>query len=83
VLCSVPVRVGVLLPPEQYREELKELSHESTSLSLKSSNSFVVLRIWDVYPGSRILISIHPGSQTPDKKQQIKRRGKKFVLPFF
>jgi hypothetical protein len=41
-----------------------------------------VLRIRDVYPGSRILIFIHPGSRIPDlgsriQKQQQKREVKK------
>jgi hypothetical protein len=58
-----------------------------------------VLRIRDVYPGSRILIFTHPGSQIsnpgsriwdpgsqiPDPKTAIKERGgKKFVvIPFY
>jgi hypothetical protein len=39
-----------------------------------------VLRIWDVYPGSRILIFTYPGS-----KKATKERGEKFfvVIPFF
>jgi hypothetical protein len=53
---------------------------------------FTVLRIRDVYPGSRILISTHPGSQIPDLGSRIPdpktsmkdRSGKKFVvIPFF
>jgi hypothetical protein len=41
-----------------------------------------VLRIQDVYPGSRILIFTHPGSRIPDigsriQKQQQKREVKK------
>ncbi len=41
-----------------------------------------VLRIRDVYPGSRILIFTHPGSRIPDlgsriQKQQQKREVKK------
>ncbi len=42
-----------------------------------------VLRIQNVYPGSRILIFTHPGSRI--QKQQQKRRMKKkiFVIPFF
>jgi hypothetical protein len=47
-----------------------------------------VLRIRDVYPGSRILIFTHPGSRIPDpgsKNSTItKERGeKKFVIIFF
>jgi hypothetical protein len=46
-----------------------------------------VLRIRDVYPGSRILIFTHSdaGSQIPDPKTATKERGeKKFVIkPFF
>jgi hypothetical protein len=42
-----------------------------------------VLRMRDVYPGSRILIFIHPGSRI--QKQQQKRGVKKklVVIPFF
>jgi hypothetical protein len=49
-------------------------------LSLKA-----VLRIRDVYPGSRILIFVHPGSQIPDPKTATKERGEKklVVLSFF
>jgi hypothetical protein len=38
-----------------------------------------------VYPGSRILIFTHPGSQIPDPKTATKERGeKKFdVIPFY
>jgi hypothetical protein len=44
-----------------------------------------VLRIRDVYPGSRTLIFTHPGSLIPDPKTATKERGeKKFVvLPFY
>jgi hypothetical protein len=50
-----------------------------------------VLQIRDVYPGSRILIFTHPGSQIPDPgsripdpKTAIKERGEKklVVIPF-
>jgi hypothetical protein len=47
-----------------------------------------VLRIREVYPGSRILIFTNPGSRIPDlgsqiQKQQQKRGVKKFVvIPF-
>ncbi len=43
---------------------------------------FAVLRIWDVYPGNRILIFTHPGSRI--QKQQQERGEKKFVvIPFY
>jgi hypothetical protein len=44
-----------------------------------------LLRIRDVYPGSRILIFIHPGSRIPDPKTATKEKGEKefVVLPFF
>jgi hypothetical protein len=43
-----------------------------------------VLRIRDVYPGSRILIFTHPGSRIPDPKTATKERGeKKFVVITF
>jgi hypothetical protein len=42
-----------------------------------------VLRIRDVYPGSRILIFTHPGSRIPDPKTATKERGEKnFVITF-
>ncbi len=40
----------------------------------------LVLRIWDVYPGSGILIFLHPGYRI---KQQEKENGKKFVDTLF
>jgi hypothetical protein len=44
-----------------------------------------VLRIRDVYPGSRILIFTHPGSRIPDPKTVTKEGGEKnfFVKTFF
>jgi hypothetical protein len=44
-----------------------------------------VLRIRDVYPGSRILIFTHPGSRIPDPKTATKERGEKKldVKPFY
>jgi len=44
-----------------------------------------VLRIRDVYPGSRILIFIHPRSRNPDPTKAPKEEGENifFVLPFF
>ncbi len=36
-----------------------------------------VLRIRNVYPGSRILIFTHPGSRTLDPKTATKERGEK------
>ena len=44
-----------------------------------------VLRIRDVYPGSRILIFTHPGSRISDPKTATKERGEKKldVKPFY
>jgi hypothetical protein len=44
-----------------------------------------VLRIQDVYLGSRILIFTHPGSRISDPKTATKERGEKkiVVIPFF
>jgi hypothetical protein len=39
-----------------------------------------VLRIQDVYPGSRILIYTHPGSRISDPKTATKERGEKNLL---
>jgi hypothetical protein len=39
-----------------------------------------VLRIRDVYPGSRILIFTHSGSRIPDPKTATKERGGKNLL---
>jgi hypothetical protein len=39
-----------------------------------------VLRIRDVYPGSRILIFTHPGSLIPDPKTATKERGEKKLV---
>jgi hypothetical protein len=41
-----------------------------------------VLRIRDVYPGSRILIFTHPGSRIPDPKTATKERGEKKLLSY-
>jgi hypothetical protein len=38
-----------------------------------------VLRIRDVYPGSRILIFTHPGSRISDPKTATKERGEKKI----
>jgi hypothetical protein len=49
-----------------------------------------VLRIRDVYPGSRILIFTHPGSRIPDlgshipdPKTATKERGEKNLISYF
>jgi hypothetical protein len=46
---------------------------------------YPVLRIRDVYPGSRILIFTHPGSRIRDPKTATKERGEKklVVIPFY
>ncbi len=41
-----------------------------------------VLRIWDVYTGSRILIFTHPGSRI-QKQQQKRGVNKCVVIPFY
>jgi hypothetical protein len=53
------------------------LAERFSILSLKEHKNMYdsVLRIRDVYPGSRILIFIHPGSRIPDPKTAIKERG--------
>jgi DNA-directed RNA polymerase subunit N (RpoN/RPB10) len=38
-----------------------------------------VWRIWDVYPGSLILIFTHPGTRIPDPKKQQQKRGVKRI----
>jgi hypothetical protein len=44
-----------------------------------------VLRIQDVYPGSRILIFTHPGSRISDLKTATEERSEKqfVVIPFY
>jgi hypothetical protein len=63
------------------------LSHGSFPSSKQASPFlvFLVLRIRDVYPGSRILIFTHPGSRIPDPKTASKKRGEKkiFCQTFF
>ncbi len=46
---------------------------------------YPVLRIRDVYPGSRILIFTHPGSRISGPKTATKERGEKKLvfIPFF
>jgi hypothetical protein len=48
-----------------------------------SGSALAVLRIRDVYPGSRILIFIHPGSRI--KKTATKESGEKkiVIIPFY
>ncbi len=61
----------------------KRIEEELSQALIRSFFSLLlsVLRIWDVYPGSRILIFTHPGSRI--QKQQQKRGVKKFVfIPF-
>jgi hypothetical protein len=72
-------RGGVVGPVVKGRD-LIVLPAVNNILSLKA-----VLRIRDVYPGSRIVIFFHLGSQIPDPKTATKERGeKKFVvLSFF
>ncbi len=41
-----------------------------------------MLRIRDVYPGSRILIFVHPGSRSPDPKTATKERSEKNLLSY-
>jgi hypothetical protein len=41
------------------------------------SDMAAVLRIRDVYPGSRILIFTHPGSRIPDLGSRIQKQQKK------
>jgi hypothetical protein len=66
-----------------------EFKEETRNLFLHQSKHSV-LRIRDVYPGSRILIFTHPGSRIPDPGSRIpdpktKERGEKklVVLPFY
>jgi hypothetical protein len=61
-----------------------ELPHISPATGrLCSGSPLLVLWIWDVYPGSRILIFTHPGSRFSDPKTEIKERGEKLVvIPF-
>jgi hypothetical protein len=51
----------------------------------RSGSATPVLRIRDVYPGSRILVFTHSGSRILDPKTATKESGeKKFVVtPFF
>ncbi len=49
--------------------------------NLSILNPQAVLRIRDVYPGSRTLILIHPGSRI--QQQQHKRKGNKSCPTFF
>jgi hypothetical protein len=61
------------------------LAEQYLNVCQLSLGIYAVLRIRDVYPGSRILIFTHPGSQIPDPKTATQERGeKKFVvIPLF
>jgi hypothetical protein len=65
----------------QFYQRLKEIVQKKIMFD-------AVLRIRDVYPGSRILIFTHPGSRIPDlgsriQKQQQKREVKKISCHTF
>jgi hypothetical protein len=72
---------------EQNRKGYPEAHRDDTvpekDFSIRQVNT--VLRIRDVYPGSRILIFTHPGSRIPDPKTAIKEGGEKklVVISFF
>jgi hypothetical protein len=68
--------------------------YKSESCFLRKQQLIPVLRIRDVYPGSRILIFTHPGSRIPDlgsrisdpgsKNSNKRERGTKLVvIPFY
>jgi hypothetical protein len=61
------------------------LRSKKASLTKGTVRIVSVLRIRDVYPGSRILIFTHPGSRISDPKTATKERGEKkyFVIPFY
>jgi hypothetical protein len=76
----VPAAAG---PQEPDEHAVPALPHNNWLLQTSCrKNQLSVLRIRDVYPGSRILIFTHPGSYP---KTAVKERGeKKFVdIPFF
>jgi hypothetical protein len=63
-------------------EFLNVVSVLSLEPQKEKAEPVAVLRIRDVYPGSRILIFTHPGSRI--QKQQQKREVKKLVvIPFY
>ncbi len=69
---------------QRYESRIKQLTHLADGMAIFGHLIPVhpVLRIRDVYPGSRILIFTHPGSRPPDlgsriQKQQQKRGVKK------
>jgi hypothetical protein len=61
---------------------LSKSEARETENSDSEENKFLpgVLRILDVYPGSRILIFTHPGSQISDSKTATKERAEKFFF---
>jgi hypothetical protein len=73
------VRTGVIVMVEEILQQscaLQDVRLWAESSRFTFTNS--VLRIWDGYPGSRILIFIRPGSRI--QKTATKEEGKKFVL---
>jgi hypothetical protein len=67
-------------------QKIKQMSSCEQQTSRRTINvRYPVLRIRDVYPGSRILIFTHPGSRIPDPKTATKERGEKklVVIPFY
>jgi hypothetical protein len=63
-----------------------QLSVHAAVLPVHNIGQFLaVLRIRDVYPGSRIMVFTHPGSRIPDPRTATKERGEKklVVIPCF
>jgi hypothetical protein len=60
------------------------IPNRSHYLDMKTTlvQPITVLRIRNVYHGSRILIFTHPGSRIPDPKTSTKERGKKNLLSY-
>jgi hypothetical protein len=56
------------------------LPNEQATHAPQNADYKLVLRIRDVYPGSRILIFTHPESRIPDPKTATKERDEKKIV---
>ncbi len=92
IICAIPrIRIlgstlkgNKLTWPTQEKLFLKKGERTPRrTLRTKKFKLLTVLRIQDVYPGSRILIFIHPGPWIPDPKTATKEKNKKISCPAF
>jgi hypothetical protein len=85
ILSSYPIRVGntALRNLKSYANEKNSFNFINLAQDGNRSIAPTVLRIRDVYPGSRILIFIHPGSRISDPGSRIQKQQQKTGMKIF